>query len=133
MNYHEITSQALEDIEKFKSADLTDLTLVESLIQRFRAHKALLNEMLTEANRLYMQAKDELEYHKAEKYKEARKEMSQIDSTYEAKFATIELAEQKSNLKCSRDKSKALIEDISDVVMELCVRRKQLNEEKTYG
>jgi len=107
--------------------------LIESLIQKFRSHKALLNEMLTEANRLYMQARDTLEYTKAEKYKESRKTMSQIDSTYESKFLTIELAEKKSSLRCSRDKSKALIEDISDINMELCVRRKQLNNELQFN
>jgi hypothetical protein len=133
MNYKKITQEAIDDTEIYKTADLTDLALVESLLQRFKAHKLLLCEMYAEVARLYDEKRDLMDKEFVEKYREHRKTMSQRDSEIEAKFNTIKHRKEKRNLKCSRDKSLAMLKAIDDVIISLATSRKyNLNEER-YG
>lgn len=125
--------QTLEDIREFREADLTDIGVCDRLIQTLKADKALMNEAYTLANREYMQAKDDFELCKAEEYKKARETMSQIDSTYECKFLSIPKSKLRNDWKCKRDKAELFVDDIKDMIWEVCARRKDLLNQTKYG
>ena len=133
MNYHQITAEALKDTEDYKIADLTDQGVVEYLLQRMKAHKLLLSEMYAETCRLYDLKRDEMDREFIEKYREHRKNLSQRDSEVEAKYEILEYKEEKRNLKCSKDKSKAMIEGLTDIIISLSQARKYNLTEVRYG
>ena len=139
MNYKQITKEALEDSELYKTADLTDPALVDNLLQRFNAHFTLLSDMETEVSRMYDELVDKMEKDYCDNYKKYRNIMSIKDSEVEAKLDSFIEEEgksprkQKSDLKCSRDKSRKMLRGIERIIISLKTARKYNTSEITYG
>ena len=125
--------EALADIEEFKTMDMFDQALVEKMIQRFKAHKAIIRELAHEANALYTKAKEEVDVIYINKYREYRKTMTQKDSEVEAKFETLKAREAKIKWQAQRDKARAMCDDIEDIVISLQVARKYNFTQIKYG
>ena len=125
-------TKTLDDIRDFREADLTDIGVCDKFIQLLKADKALMTEAYTVANREYMQAKDDYELKKSEEYKKAREHMSQIDATNEAKFNAIPLSKIRNDWKVKRDQSKLLIDDLTDIIVEISIRRRDNLNQATY-
>lgn len=124
---------ALVDIETFKTMDMFDQAMVEGMIQKLKAHKAILREIYHSACTKYMEMKDEIERVYIDNYRSYRGKMSQKDAEMEAKFDTLKQREEKTVWQGQKDKCKALVEDIEDCIIELQIAKRDNFNQIKHG
>ena len=131
-DYKKIVSEVLGAIQGYRTETL-DLAKVDRGITVFKCYKLELRELFHESNRLYMCAKIDYEEAKAKKYKEYRGMYSGLDSTNYAKLDCIEQGRATVDLKCQRDKCRGMMDDLTDIIIDLQVKRRSMLNEITYG
>jgi hypothetical protein len=102
--------------------------------QQLVADKAILRQIEVDASGLYLEAKDTFEWTKAQFYKEARsKGDGSLDATNEAKFASIPHSKKMHEAKCQRDKCRGLLDDLTNVIIEIQIKLKDSKQQIRYG
>ena len=103
---------------------------LDSLKARLVANKAILRQIYHDGHAYYLQAKDDFEMFKAVSYKKHRSNgMNTLDATNEAKFESIPSSRNMHDLRCKTDKTKALVDDVTDVIINMSISLREMNIE----